>query len=175
MFACEHSSLEPDILVTAKSLAGGLPLGAVVGRAEVMDSPGGGGLGGTFAGNPLALAAAHAVLDQFETTDVLQRAESIGLRFERRAQAWRDRFPIVGDVRRLGAMAGIELVTDRTTRSPAKQATTEVARLACERGILLLTAGTYGNIIRSLVPLIITDAVLDEALDVLEGCLASAC
>lgn len=174
MFACEHSGLEPDILVTAKSLAGGLPLSAVVGRAEVMDSPGIGGLGGTFAGNPLALAAAHAVVDTFESSDLLARAEAIGARMEARARAWMGRFRLVGDVRRLGAMVGIELVTDRATRAPAKDATNALARQACERGVLLITAGTYGNIIRSLVPLVIGDAELDEALDVLEACLASS-
>jgi 4-aminobutyrate aminotransferase/(S)-3-amino-2-methylpropionate transaminase len=173
MFACEHSGLEPDILVTAKSLAGGLPLSAVVGRAELMDSPGVGGLGGTFAGNPLALAAAHAVLDTFESSDLLARAETIGARMERRAQAWKVRFPVVGDVRRLGAMVGLELVTDRATRAPNKDAANTLARLAYERGVLLITAGTYGNVIRSLVPLVITDADLDEAVEVLEDCLGA--
>jgi len=172
MFACEHSGVQPDFLVAAKSLAGGLPLGAVVGRADLMDSPGVGGLGGTFAGNPLALAAAHAVLDTFETTDILGRAEAIGARMERRAREWLDRFPFVGDVRRLGAMVGIELVADRGTRAPARGLTAEVARLAWQRGVLLITAGTYGNIIRSLVPLVISDADLDEALGVLDGCFA---
>jgi 4-aminobutyrate aminotransferase/(S)-3-amino-2-methylpropionate transaminase len=172
MFACEHSGLEPDILVTAKSLAGGLPLGAVVGRRELMDSPEVGGLGGTFAGNPLALAAAHAVLDTFESAGLLARAERIGARMEQRGRQWAGRFPLVGDVRRLGAMVGIELVTDRRTKAPAKDAADALARMACERGVLLLTAGTYGNIIRSLVPLVISDAELDEALDVLERVLA---
>jgi len=173
MFACEHSGLEPDILVTAKSLAGGLPLAAVVGRAELMDSPGVGGLGGTFAGNPLAVAAAHGVLDTFESSDLLARAETIGARMERRARTWAERFPLIGDVRRLGAMVGIELVSDRTTKAPAKEAANALAILAYEGGVLLITAGTYGNVIRSLVPLVISDADLDEALDVLESCLES--
>ena len=172
MFACEHSGLEPDILVTAKSLAGGLPLSAVVGRAELMDSPGVGGLGGTFAGNPLALAAAHAVLDMFESPGLLERAEAIGARMESRGKQWFERFPLVGDVRRLGAMVGVELVTDRRAKTPAKDAANALARKACERGVLLLTAGTYGNVLRSLVPLVISDAELDEALDVLEGVFA---
>jgi 4-aminobutyrate aminotransferase / (S)-3-amino-2-methylpropionate transaminase / 5-aminovalerate transaminase len=171
MFACEHTGLEPDILVTAKSLAGGLPLGAVVGRSELMDSPGVGGLGGTYAGNPLALAAAHAVLDTFETSGLLERAEAIGGRTAARGARWLERFPIVGDVRRLGAMVGIELVLDRQTKAPAKDAASTLTRMACERGVLLLTAGTYGNIIRSLVPLVISDAELDEALDVIESAL----
>jgi 4-aminobutyrate aminotransferase/(S)-3-amino-2-methylpropionate transaminase len=171
MFACEHSGVEPDILVTAKSLAGGLPLSAVVGRSELMDSPGPGGLGGTYAGNPLALAAAHAVLDAFESQGLLDRANVIGERMEARAKVWHRRFTMVGDVRRLGAMVGIELVLDRRTKAPARDAANALTRLACERGVLLLTAGTSGNIIRSLVPLVISDADLDEALDVIEGAL----
>ncbi len=173
MFACEHSGLEPDLLVTAKSLAAGLPLSAVVGRADLMDAPEVGGLGGTFAGNPLALAAAHAVLDLFESTPLLARAETIGARMEARLRGWMGRFPLVGDVRRLGAMVGMELVTDLATRTPASEATREIARLAWARGVLLMTAGTYGNVIRSLAPLVISDAELDEALDVLESCLAA--
>jgi 4-aminobutyrate aminotransferase/(S)-3-amino-2-methylpropionate transaminase len=171
MFACEYSGLEPDLLVTAKSLAGGLPLSAVVGRAELMDSPGVGGLGGTYAGNPLALAAAHAVLDMFESPGLLERAEAIGARMEARARRWLERFPLVGDVRRLGAMVGIELVRDRRSKSPAKEEAAALTRLACERGVLLLTAGTYGNIIRSLVPLVVSDSELDEALDAIESAL----
>jgi 4-aminobutyrate aminotransferase / (S)-3-amino-2-methylpropionate transaminase / 5-aminovalerate transaminase len=172
MFACEHTGLEPDILITAKSLAGGLPLSAVVGRSELMDSPGVGGLGGTFAGNPLALAAAHAVLDTFESSALVARAEAIGARMEDRGRQWLERFPLVGDVRRLGAMVGIELVTDRHAKTPAKDAANALVRMAYERGVLILTAGTYGNVIRSLVPLVISDAQLDEALDVLEGALS---
>jgi 4-aminobutyrate aminotransferase/(S)-3-amino-2-methylpropionate transaminase len=170
MFACEHYGLEPDILICAKSLAGGLPLGAVIGRADLMDSPGPGGLGGTFAGNPLALAAAHAVLDTFEQTDLLARANAIGARMDARAAEWAERFPLIGDIRRLGAMVGIELVQNRDTKEPAKEATNAIAKLACERGVVLITAGTYGNVIRSLVPLVISDEELDEALDVLETC-----
>jgi 4-aminobutyrate aminotransferase/(S)-3-amino-2-methylpropionate transaminase len=173
LFACEHSGLEPDLLVIAKSLAGGLPLSAVVGRADLMDAPEVGGLGGTFAGNPLALAAAHAVLDLFESSPLLDRAEAIGARMEERCRAWMGRFPLVGDVRRLGAMLGLELVTDLASRAPARAATSEVARLAWERGVLLITAGTYGNVLRSLVPLVIGDAELEEALDVLESCFAT--
>ena len=171
MFACEHYGLEPDILVAAKSLAGGLPLAAIIGRAEIMDAPGVGGLGGTFAGNPLALAAAHAVLDIFETGDLLRRAESIGERVESRAATWAARYDAVGEVRRLGAMVGIELVKDRASRRPAKDETNEIIRLACERGVIMMPAGTFGNVIRILVPLVVSDAELDEGLDVLEGCL----
>jgi 4-aminobutyrate aminotransferase/(S)-3-amino-2-methylpropionate transaminase len=172
MFACEHSGLEPDLLVTAKSLAGGLPLAAVVGRADLMDSPGVGALGGTYGGNPLALAAAHAVLDTFERSDLLARAEAIGAHIERRARAWATAHALVGDVRRLGAMAALELVRDRGTKVPAKEETERLIRLACERGLILIPAGTYGNVVRILVPLVVSDAELDEGLDVVERALA---
>src|SRR5579884_710816 len=118
MFASEHYGIEPDLLVTAKSLGGGLPLGAVTGRAEIMDAPGPGGLGGTFAGNPLACAAANAVLDEFQNADLLGRANAIGQRFEKRARQWKDQFEIIGDVRGLGAMRALELVKSRETREP---------------------------------------------------------
>jgi 4-aminobutyrate aminotransferase/(S)-3-amino-2-methylpropionate transaminase len=172
MFACEHTGLEPDLLVTAKSIAAGLPLAAVVGRAELMDSPGVGGLGGTFAGNPLAVAAAHAVLDTFERSDLLARAEAIGARIETRARGWFAAHQLIGDVRRLGAMVGIELVRDRATKVPAKEETDRLIRLAWERGVILIPAGTFGNVVRILVPLVVSDAELDEGLDVIEGVLA---
>jgi 4-aminobutyrate aminotransferase/(S)-3-amino-2-methylpropionate transaminase len=172
MFACEHSGLEPDLLVTAKSLAGGLPLAAVIGRAELMDSPGVGGLGGTYAGNPLSVAAAHAVLDTFQESDLLGRAQAIGARIEARTRAWGASHALVGDVRRLGAMVGIELVRDRVGKTPAKDETERLTRLACERGVILIPAGTLGNVIRILVPLVVSDADLDEGLDVIESALA---
>jgi 4-aminobutyrate aminotransferase/(S)-3-amino-2-methylpropionate transaminase len=168
LFACEHDGLEPDILITAKSIAGGLPLAAVVGRAELMDSPGIGGLGGTYSGNPLSLAAAHAVLDLFERGDLLTRADEIGARAEARARTWAARFPLVGDIRRLGAMVGVELVTDRSTREPAKTETNAVIKAARERGVIMISAGTYGNVIRLLVPLVVSDEQLDEGLNVIE-------
>ncbi|MBI1873455.1 MAG: aspartate aminotransferase family protein, partial [Acidobacteria bacterium] len=171
MFACEHAGVIPDILVTAKSLAGGLPLAAVVGRAELMDSPGVGGLGGTFGGNPLALAAAHAVLDTFEQQNLLSRSEVIGARVEARARAWAATSPLVGDIRRLGGMVGIELVRDRATKEPAKDETNRIVRMACERGLILMPAGTYDNVIRILVPLVVSDEELDEGLDVIGACL----
>jgi 4-aminobutyrate aminotransferase/(S)-3-amino-2-methylpropionate transaminase len=172
MFACEHSDFVPDILLTAKSLGGGLPLAAVVGRADIMDSPEPGGLGGTFGGNPVALAAAQAVLDVIEREDLLQRAEVLGQRMEAQARRWATLFPIVGDVRRLGAMVGIELVRDRQTREPAKKETSEVVACGAREGVILIPAGTYGNIIRFLPPLVISDAELDEGLDAVERALA---
>jgi len=173
MFASEHYGIEPDIVVTAKSLGGGLPLAAVTGRAEIMDAPGPGGLGGTFAGNPLACAAANAVLDVFERGDLLARAKSIGEHFDRRAKDWAGRFDLIGDVRGLGAMRAIELVKSRETREPAAEETREITQYCYEHGLITITAGSYGNVIRMLVPLVITDEQMDEALVVLENAIAS--
>jgi 4-aminobutyrate aminotransferase/(S)-3-amino-2-methylpropionate transaminase len=170
MFACEHFGLQPDLLVTGKSLAGGLPLAAVVGRAELMDAPGLGSLGGTFAGNPLACAAAEAVLDIYERTDLLARAEQIGAEIASRAQRWAADLQMVGEVRRLGAMVGIELVRDRQRKKPAAQETTAIVRLAAERGVLLIGAGTFGNVVRILVPLVVSPEQLGEGLEVLHRC-----
>jgi 4-aminobutyrate aminotransferase / (S)-3-amino-2-methylpropionate transaminase / 5-aminovalerate transaminase len=167
LFACEHFGVTPDIVVTAKSLGGGLPLAAIVGRAELMDSPAISGLGGTYSGNPVAIAAAHAVIDRFAKGELLARAEAIGARIEARMREWERSSPLVGDVRRLGAMVAIELVKDRATKTPAKEETTEIVRLAAERGVILMPAGTYSNVIRILVPLVVTDAELDEGLAVL--------
>jgi 4-aminobutyrate aminotransferase / (S)-3-amino-2-methylpropionate transaminase / 5-aminovalerate transaminase len=175
MFASEHYGVEPDILVTAKSLGGGLPLAAVTGRAEVMDAPGVGGLGGTFAGNPLSCAAANAVLDEFEKSDLLSRANSIGQRFEKRAREWRERFDLIGDARGLGAMRAIELVKSRETREPAPDETKKITQYCYEHGLITITAGSYGNVIRLLVPLVVSDQQMDEGLDVLEVALASVC
>jgi 4-aminobutyrate aminotransferase/(S)-3-amino-2-methylpropionate transaminase len=173
MFACEHYGIEPDIIVTAKSLGGGLPLAAVTGRAEIMDAPGPGGLGGTFAGNPVSCAAANAVLDVLERGDLLARAESIGDRFAARAKQWQDRFDLVGDVRGLGAMRAIELVKSRDTREPVPEEARTITQYCYEHGLITITAGSYGNVIRVLVPLVITDEQMDEALDVLEGALVA--
>jgi 4-aminobutyrate aminotransferase/(S)-3-amino-2-methylpropionate transaminase len=173
MFASEHYGIEPDLIVTAKSLGGGLPLAAVTGRAEIMDAPGPGGLGGTFAGNPLSCAAANAVLDIFERDNLLERANIIGDHFQQRAQQWRDRHEIIGDVRGLGAMRAIELVKSRETREPAPEETKRITQYCYEHGLITITAGTYGNVIRMLVPLVITDEQLDEALDVLGDAIAS--
>ncbi|HVQ28215.1 MAG TPA: 4-aminobutyrate--2-oxoglutarate transaminase [Vicinamibacteria bacterium] len=172
LFACEHSGVVPDLLVTSKSIAGGLPLAGVTGRAEIMDAPGVGGLGGTYSGNPVALAAAHAVLDAFEGGALLARANAIGALVKSRAESWKARFPLIGDVRGQGAMWALELVKDRATRAPAKEETNAVTQKAYERGLITITAGTYGNVLRTLMPLVITDAELGEGLDVLESALA---
>jgi 4-aminobutyrate aminotransferase/(S)-3-amino-2-methylpropionate transaminase len=172
LFAMEHTGVVPDILIAAKSIAGGLPLSSITGRAEVMDAAGVGGLGGTFGGNPVALAAAHAVLDLMEEGALLERAVAIGRAFVARAAGWREKYPIVGDVRGIGAMWGAELVKDRGSRAPAKDETSVVSRKCYERGLVTITAGTHGNVIRTLMPLVIRDEELAEGLDVLEGALA---
>jgi 4-aminobutyrate aminotransferase/(S)-3-amino-2-methylpropionate transaminase len=172
LFACEHEGVEPDLLLAAKSIAGGLPLAAVIGRAEVMDAPGAGGLGGTYAGAPVAIAAAHAVMDVFERGDLLARSDAIGARIEARMRLWAARTALVGDVRRIGAMVAMELVLDRATKAPARREVETLVRLACERGLILMPAGTFGNVIRILAPLVVSDDELDEGLDVLDGCLA---
>lgn len=175
MFACEHYGIEPDVVITAKSLGGGLPLAAVTGRAEVMDAPGVGGLGGTFAGNPMACAAANAVLDAFEEGDLLDRANCIGERFKKRALKWSDRFELIGELRGLGAMRALELVKSRETRQPAAEETKQIAKYCYEHGVITITAGTYGNVIRLLMPLVISNEQIDEGLDVVEAALASVC
>jgi 4-aminobutyrate aminotransferase/(S)-3-amino-2-methylpropionate transaminase len=171
-WAVEHSGVVPDILIAAKSIAGGLPLSSVTGRADVMDAPGPGGLGGTFGGNPVALAAASAVLDEMKDGALFAKAGEIGRVVSARAEAWRERFPLVGDVRGVGAMWAVELV--REGRAPAKEETAVVSRACYERGLVTITAGTYGNVIRTLMPLVIEPAQLQEGLDVLEQALSTA-
>jgi 4-aminobutyrate aminotransferase / (S)-3-amino-2-methylpropionate transaminase / 5-aminovalerate transaminase len=171
LFACDHYGVEPDLLVTAKSLGGGLPLAAVTGKAEIMDAPGPGGLGGTFAGNPLSCAAALAVLDLFEKEDLNVRANDLGERFQKRARAWQKQWPIIGDVRGLGAMQALELVQSQDKREPAAEETKQITQYCYEHGVITISAGSYSNVIRLLMPLVITDAEMDEALDILEGAL----
>jgi 4-aminobutyrate aminotransferase/(S)-3-amino-2-methylpropionate transaminase len=171
MFASERYGITPDILVSAKSIADGLPLAAVTGRAEIMDAPGLGGLGGTYGGNPLACAAALAVIETTEGENLPARAERIGARFDARAREWQKRWPLIGDVRGLGAMRALELVRPGTTREPAKEETERVLQYCLEHGLILVSAGSYGNVIRLLMPLVITDDQFDEGLQVLEGAL----
>ena len=171
LFASEWFGVEPDILVAAKSIGGGLPLASVTGRAEIMDQPVPGGLGTTYGGNPLACAAALAVIQEFQSGRLLARSIEIGEAVRARAEKWKAQLPIVGDVRGLGAMRAIELVTDRESRQPAKELTNAVAKYCYEHGLVTITAGTYGNVIRTLMPLVISDAELQEGLDVLEAAL----
>jgi len=172
MFAIEHYGVEPDLITSAKSLGGGLPLAAVTGRAEVMDAAGVGGLGGTFGGNPLACTSALAALDLLEKDGLLARSTAIGKRFEDRARTWQKKFPLVGEVRGLGGMCAIELVKDHDTREPAGEETKKVAQYCYEHGLITITAGTYGNVMRILVPLVVTDEEFEEGLGVLESALA---
>jgi 4-aminobutyrate aminotransferase / (S)-3-amino-2-methylpropionate transaminase / 5-aminovalerate transaminase len=174
LFASEHYGLVPDLMTTAKSLAGGLPLAAVTGRADVMEAPHVGGLGGTYGGNPLACAAALAVLDAMEAERIPAHAQRTGDRVKARFHQWAEQFPCIGDVRGLGAMVGLELVTDRETRTPDKALTGRVLAAALERGLVLLSAGTFSNTIRVLAPLTADDAIIDEGLDVMGAALEAA-
>ena len=171
LFASERYGIEPDILVTAKSIGGGLPLGAITGRSEVMDAPGPGGLGGTFAGNPAACEAALAVLDMFEQQDLNARANELGELFQKRAREWQKRWPMIGEVRGLGAMQALELVQSQDNREPAAEETKQITQYCYEHGVITISAGSYSNVIRLLMPLVITEAQMDEALGVLEGAL----
>ena len=175
IFSFEHYSVEPDLITTAKSLGGGLPLAAVTGRAEIMDTPGVGALGGTFGGNPLACAAAFAALEMIEKEGLLARSAGIGKRFQDRALEWQKKYPVVGEVRGLGGMCAVELVKDAQTREPASEETKKTAQFCYEHGLILLTAGTYGNVLGILTPLVVTDGELEEGLGVLEVGLAAVC
>jgi 4-aminobutyrate aminotransferase / (S)-3-amino-2-methylpropionate transaminase / 5-aminovalerate transaminase len=170
-FAIEQYGIEPDLITVAKSIAAGLPLSGVLGKAEIMDSVGDSGIGGTYVGNPVAQAAALAVLDVFEDDGLVERAVAIGDAIRSRMQAWQERWDAIGDVRGLGAMLAIELVADRHSKEPAAEVATQIVEAAAERGLLLLKSGIYSNCIRVLVPLVISDAELDEALGVWEEAL----
>jgi 4-aminobutyrate aminotransferase/(S)-3-amino-2-methylpropionate transaminase len=174
MFAIEHYGIEPDLLVVAKSIAGGLPLSGVLGKAEIMDAPPDSAIGGTYVGNPVAQAAALAVLDIFEEEDLVERAQQIGERIRERMVSWQGRFEQIGDVRGLGAMLALELVESRETKEPNPKLAAAIVEAAAERGLLLLKSGIYSNCIRVLCPLVVTDAELDEALDVWEEALEHA-
>ena len=174
-FAIEDEGVVPDIVLSAKSLGGGLPVSAVTGREEIMDSVHVGGLGGTYGGNPVAAAAALAVLDKIESEDLLGRSRALGEVVATRLRGMKDRYDAVGDVRGRGAMRAIELVADRATKEPLDAATMgAIARDALGRGVIVLTAGTYGNVVRLLPPLTIEDDLLEEGLDLVEEALAAA-
>jgi 4-aminobutyrate aminotransferase / (S)-3-amino-2-methylpropionate transaminase / 5-aminovalerate transaminase len=173
MWGIEHYNVEPDLMCVAKSIAGGLPLSGVIGRAEIMDAPGDSAIGGTYVGNPVAQAAALAVLDVFEDEGLLAAASQIGETIRARMVAWQERWDAVGDVRGLGSMLAIELVHGRSTKDPAPEVASAVVEAAAERGLLLLKSGIYSNCIRVLVPLVISEGELEEALDVWEEALAA--
>jgi len=174
MWASEHYGLEPDILVASKSIAGGLPLSSITGRAEIMDAPQEGSIGGTFGGNPVACAAALAVIDQFEKHNLPDKARKIGERVRASFEGLWKKCPLVGNVRGAGAMQAMEFVKDRTTKEPAKDLVQSIVRLCYERGLLVIGAGTYGNVLRTLMPLVITEEQLEEGLDILSGAVLEA-
>ena len=173
MFACEHEGIVPDLLVTAKGIAGGLPLSAVTGRSEMMDATHAGGLGGTYGGNPLACAAALATIEAFEHDGLIERARELGARLFERLGELQSGDARIGDVRGRGAMIAIEFV-DPATGEPDAALTARVASASIAQGVVVLTCGTYGNVIRFLPPLTISDALLDEGLDVVAAALAAA-
>src|SRR3954453_22481368 len=173
MFAIEHYEVEPDLITVAKSIAAGLPLSGVLGKAEIMDAPGDNAVGGTYVGNPGAQAAALAVLDVFEEEGLLDRAVQIGETLRPRMESWQERWPRIGDVRGLGAMLALELVRDASTKEPDPEAATAVVEAAAQGGLILLKSGVWSNCIRVLAPLGITDPELEEALAVWEASLES--
>ena len=172
LFVSEQFGLQPDLLIAGKSIAAGLPLASVTGRADVMEAPIVGGLGGTYGGNPVACEAALAVLSEIEKGALLDRAKKTGYLIERRFVSMKERHSIVGDIRGMGAMRAIELVKDRETREPAKEETESIIRDCYQNGVILISAGTYGNVIRLLLPLVVTDEQLEEGLDVIETAIA---
>ena len=172
MFAMEHFGVEPDLITVAKSIAGGMPISGVVGRAEIMDAPGDSQIGGTYVGNPVACAAAVAVLDVIEEERLLERGLALGETMRRRFETMQAGNPHIADVRGLGAMLGVEFVDE--AGEPSAEIASRVVQGSMERGLILLKAGVAGNVIRTLVPLVITDEQLDEALDVFGAAVAAA-
>ena len=173
MFAMEHWGVEPDLMTLAKSLAAGMPLGAVVGRKEMMNHPQVGGLGGTYGGNPVCCRAALAVLEIFEEEDILQKAEALGKRIRHRFDTWKTQYEVIGDVRGLGAMQGLELVRDRESKEPAVEETKALVKYCYEKGLIVLSCGNYSNVIRTLMPLVITDEQVERGLSIMEEGLAT--
>ena len=168
MFALEHWQVEPDLTIVAKSLAAGLPLSAVVGKAEIMDSPHIGGLGGTYGGNPVCCRAALAVLDIFAEEDLLKKARVLGDKVRQRFDVWQGQFELIGEVRGLGPMLALELVKDRETKEPAADAAKGLVEFCHKRGLILLACGKFGNVIRTLMPLVIEDEQLERGLAIME-------
>jgi 4-aminobutyrate aminotransferase / (S)-3-amino-2-methylpropionate transaminase / 5-aminovalerate transaminase len=172
--ACEQWGVAPDVITMAKSLAGGMPLSAVIGKAEIMDAAAVGGLGGTYAGNPLACASALAVIDTFEKENLLERSRAVGARLTSRLKALQAQHNCIADVRGLGAMVAIELCKNGDPHQPDADLTKRMVAEAQKRGLILLSCGVYANVIRVLVPLVASDALLDEGLDIMAASLAAA-
>ncbi len=173
-FASEHFDIEPDLMLVSKSLAAGLPLSGVVGRAEILDAAEPGELGGTFAGNPVACAAALAVIEVVEEENLPGKAERIGQKLEDVFKIYQDKYDFIGEFRRLGAMAAVEIVNDDKEHSPNKELTGQIAKYANDNGLILLSAGIFGNVIRFLMPLVITDEELNKGLDILDAAIEKA-
>jgi len=173
LFGFEHSGIQPDLVTVAKSLAGGFPLSGVVGRAEFMDAPLPGGLGGTYGGNAIGCAAALAVLEAFEQDKLLDRAELLGQRLEAGLRELARKHSIIGDVRGLGFMQAIELVKDRKTKTPDPDRTQRVIDQARQRGLLVIKCGVHRNVIRFLAPLVVSDENLDKALAIIDAALSA--
>ena len=168
LFAIDHWGVEPDIITTAKSLAGGMPLSAITGRADIMNLPHPGGLGGTYGGNPISCSAALAVLEIFLEDGLLKRAEDLGVKLRKRFDAMQEKFEIIGDVRGKGPMLALELVRDRVTKEPAGDEVKKLTRLCYEKGLVILSCGAHHNVVRFLMPLVITDEQLERGLAILE-------
>jgi len=175
MFGIEHSGVVPDLITIAKGIGGGFPLSAVIGRATIMDAPHTGGLGGTYGGNPISIAAGNAVLDVIESEELCARATRVGQKIRARLEALAKELPRMGDIRGLGAMMAFELVKDPKTKEPDAELTASILAHAEKRGLLLLSCGTAANVVRLLSPLTIPDAILDEGLNILAAALKAAC
>ena len=173
MFAIEHFGVEPDMITLAKGFAAGMPLSAVIGKKEMMNSVHPGGLGGTYGANPVACRAALAVMDIFDEENLLQKAQSLGKKIRERLTGWQSRFEMIGDVRGLGPMLAIELVKDRETKKPAAEEAAALVKYCVDHGVVILICGTFNNVIRFLPPLVITDQELNKGLSVIEEALAS--
>jgi len=171
MLAMEHWGVTPDITVVAKSMGGGMPISGIVGRAELLDAPQIGGLGGTYGGNPVSCAASLAAIDELET-HVLGKGQALAAKARSAFDSWQERYPLIGDVRGLGAMLALELVHDRTTKEPAPDKTQAMVARCRDNGLLLLACGNYGNVIRTLMPLVTSDAELEKGLAIMEEALA---
>lgn len=173
-FAIEHWGIEPDIITLAKSFAGGMPLSAVIGREEMMNKPHVGGLGGTYGGNPICCRAALAVLEVITEDGLLQRSAELGEILSKRFAALQEKVELIGEVRGKGPMLGLELVKDRESKEPATDQAKKVVQLCYEKGLVVLACGNFGNVIRTLMPLVITDEQLDKGLSILEESLVEA-
>ena len=168
LFACEQLGVTPDLLVSAKGIAAGLPLSAVTGKAEIMDAPMEGGIGGTYCGNPVACAAALAVFQEWNQGEIAKNTKTLEKILTERTKHWFRSFPVVGDVRGLGPMRAIELVQDRSSKTPHPEAVKQLIKFAYEHGLILMSAGTFGNVIRFLPPLCIQEKELNQGLEIVE-------